>query len=320
MPCCPHPTPCVPTDLVLLREVRFDWHHKSLALLRVRSRPARAAAAIDAFEATLVARVVTSDAASARAAAEWRRRMHHEVCPAIVAQMAEGHAARQQHARAPLPLPVAAELRAPAALPLTGASATGAECPPAYANVLRLLREADASGAWPATSRARARVLSALDATAGGSFSVVSPARADAILEARGARRLPRQLPRGNLACPELAEAVFELERALAPGRPPSTMVAINRRASFRPHTDAGAGLGQTTSLIVGLGDYTGGELAVEGAVVPIRYVPHEFDGWRSRHWTLPFAGERFSLVWFSPADEGDSGGRYRALEAGGDV
>ena len=92
-------------------------------------------------------------------------------------------------------------------------------------------------------------------------------------------------------------------------------MVAINRRASFRPHTDAGTGLGQSLSLIVGLGDYTGGGLAVEGAAVPIRYAPHEFDGWRSRHWTLPFQGERFSLVWFSPAEDmeggGDLGDRY---------
>ena len=32
-----------------------------------------------------------------------------------------------------------------------------------------------------------------------------------------------------------------------------------------------------------------------------IRYAPLEFDGWRERHWTLPFKGERFSLVWFTP-------------------
>ena len=74
-------------------------------------------------------------------------------------------------------------------------------------------------------------------------------------------------------------------------------MVAINRRASFRPHTDAGTGLGQSLSLIVGLGDYTGGGLAVEGASVPIRYAPHEFDGWRSRHWTLPFEVSSSSKV-----------------------
>ena len=36
-----------------------------------------------------------------------------------------------------------------------------------------------------------------------------------------------------------------------------------------------------------------GGELAVEGVGVDIRYRPLEFDGWRERHWTLPFVGER---------------------------
>lgn len=78
-------------------------------------------------------------------------------------------------------------------------------------------------------------------------------------------------------------------------------MVAINRNAQFAPHTDSGAGRGQTTSLIVVLGVYTGGELGVEGDIHDVRYKPLEFNGWKQRHWTLPFAGERFSLVWFTP-------------------
>ena len=106
---------------------------------------------------------------------------------------------------------------------------------------------------------------------------------------------------RGNREFEELARAIFELERAIAPARTPSTMVAVNRRATFLPHTDAGAGFGQSTSLIVGLGDYTGGELVVEGEPHHIRYAPLTFDGWRQRHWTLPFEGERFSLVYFTP-------------------
>lgn len=72
-------------------------------------------------------------------------------------------------------------------------------------------------------------------------------------------------------------------------------MVAINRRASFLPHRDAGivveqfmhvlittlgAGFGQSTSLIVGLGDYIGGNLTIEDiGSVDIRYRPVEFDG-----------------------------------------
>ena len=68
-------------------------------------------------------------------------------------------------------------------------------------------------------------------------------------------------------------------------------------------HVDSGAGAGQSTSLIVGLGDYTGGNLVVEGKEYDIRYRPMEFNGWKQRHWTLPFEGERFSLVWFTPKE-----------------
>jgi len=109
--------------------------------------------------------------------------------------------------------------------------------------------------------------------------------------------------PRANEAFPELVQAVFELERAIGPpGREPSGMATINRHAAFTPHTDAGAGKGQSTSLIVGLGTYAGGQLVVEGQASDIRHRPLEFDGWRRRHWTRPFEGERFSIVWFTPA------------------
>jgi hypothetical protein len=96
-------------------------------------------------------------------------------------------------------------------------------------------------------------------------------------------------------------KAAFELEAALCPNREPSSTIAVNRNAQFRPHTDSGAGAGQSTSLIVGLGTYTGGELMVEGKKHDIRYKGIEFDGWKERHWTMPFLGERYSLVWFTP-------------------
>ena len=44
------------------------------------------------------------------------------------------------------------------------------------------------------------------------------------------------------------------------------------------------------------------GQLCVEGVEHDVRYAPLQFDGWGERHWTLPFAGERYSLVWFTPA------------------
>lgn len=168
----------------------------------------------------------------------------------------------------------------------------------AYANVLRLLQEADRSGNWPLTSVARQKILfesAPTEETLGGSFSV-------------GVYPAPLAKPKGNELFPELVIACFLLEKIISPSRPPSSTIAINRHAQFRPHRDSGAGNGQSGSLIVALGDFTGGELVVEGVPKDIRYQPLEFDGWKERHWTLPFHGMRYSLVWFTPlgVDESD--------------
>ncbi len=194
--------------------------------------------------------------------------------------------------------------------------------PAIYVKCLQLLREADANGAWPDTSAQRqlvmlstpnddsqitnltaARIAAATnnnesrscaysfkegEGGASGSFSV-------GIMPDRSSQ------PKGNLQFPELVRACFELERALLPDREPSSTIAINRNAQFRPHTDKGAGAGQSTSLIVAMGNFVGGELMVEGERKDIRYNAIEFNGWKQRHWTLPFKGERYSLVWFTP-------------------
>jgi tRNA U38,U39,U40 pseudouridine synthase TruA len=182
-----------------------------------------------------------------------------------------------------------------------------------YAEVLRLLREADASGRWPANSVGRQKVIigaeevhSAAQAAVEAKIQVVdAEVQAEAVQPGGsftvGVLPPPLAVPNGNRLFPELLKACFLLERRLCPNRPPSSTIAINRHAQFRAHRDNGAGNGQTVSLIVGLGDYTGGECAVEGVAHDIRYRPMEFDGWNSRHWTLPFRGERYSLVWFTP-------------------
>lgn len=163
-----------------------------------------------------------------------------------------------------------------------------------YHRVLSLLLEADVSGKWPATSLGRQKVIEGSSMThspvgsIGGSFSV-------------GIYPKPLVAPKGNALFPDLVNACFLLERIITPHRPPSSTIAINRHAQFRPHRDSGAGNGQSDSLIVALGDYKGGELVVEGIAHDIRYKPIEFDGWMERHWTLPFVGNRYSLVWFTP-------------------
>lgn len=155
--------------------------------------------------------------------------------------------------------------------------------PREYATVLRLLRHLDSSGAWPETTYNRQKVLHS-----GATFTVGC---------------LPRHLaqPTANELFAELMLECFRLERELRPERPPSSTIAVNRDSQFRPHRDTGAGSGQSPSLIVALGDFSGGELLVEDSVHDIRYRPLEFDGWTQRHSTLPFAGQRFTLVWFTP-------------------
>lgn len=177
--------------------------------------------------------------------------------------------------------------------------------PPLFEKVLYYLRQADASGQWPSTTPNRQLVmLSTLNETsqaraisavhmqakkntesqsssaysfreghggASGSFSV------GAMPDERCSQ------PKGNILFPELVKAAFELEIALCPDREPSSTIAINRNAQFRPHTDKGAGAGQSKSLIVGLGNYVGGELVVEGEKKDIRYKAIEFDGWKER-------------------------------------
>jgi len=124
---------------------------------------------------------------------------------------------------------------------------------PAYLPALAALRDAATGGRWPGTSVARSQLL---QGGSGASFTVCRPGTCVHTRE-----------PLANRLFPELVTAVFALEVALslATGRPASSYCAVNRNASFTPHVDSGVGAGQSLSLIVGLGDYVGGELCVEG-------------------------------------------------------
>jgi tRNA U38,U39,U40 pseudouridine synthase TruA len=196
-----------------------------------------------------------------------------------------------------------------------------------FQDVVYNLRKLDTSGEWPTTSSKRQLVMvSTLDdlkdnvdqkpESLSEAFSKAKRNEQDrssaySYVEGEGGASgsfsvgiMPggiHKQPKANSMFPDLVKAAFELEVKLFPEREPSSTIAINRNAQFRPHTDSGAGAGQSTSLIVGLGTYSGGELMVEGEKHDIRYKGIEFDGWKQRHWTMPFNGERYSLVWFTP-------------------
>lgn len=176
-----------------------------------------------------------------------------------------------------------------------------------YEDSLSKLRHIVTSGKWLATSVARSKVIKKAEEKidpqkiTSGSFTIINPNFNNGSLLKDEMIRLPL----GNQVFPELVNSIFVLEsnisRELGLNRPASSHCAVNRNAQFNPHVDSGRGLGQSRSMIVGLGDYVGGELLVEGKPYDIQYKPLEFDGWKQRHWTAPFDGERFSLVWFTP-------------------
>ena len=218
-------------------------------------------------------------------------------------------------------------------------SSADANVPEIYKKVLNSLRKIDETGQWPSTtlkrqlvmvSTAKAKTTDGASSSTTTSTTTTIAAKPESLSMAHKKAKNNRETrtcayafeegqggasgsfsvgympgginkqPKSNQLFPELVQAAFELETKLFPNRASST-IAINRNAQFRPHTDSGAGAGQSTSLIVGLGNYAGGELMVEGAEHDIRYKAIEFNGWTQRHWTMPFKGERYSLVWFTP-------------------
>jgi len=189
-------------------------------------------------------------------------------------------------------------------------STVGVAPPRIYNITLSLLRHIKHCGLWPTTSSARSKVIRNVGENYAGSFTVLNPKFQDGILF-RENDGYNISIPLGNVLFPALVDAVFDLEQKItmnlldvSPFRreyTSSSHCAINCNAQFTPHVDSGRGSGQSLSLIVGLGDYLGGEILVEGEAHDIQYKPLEFNGWRQRHWTAPFQGERFSLVWFTP-------------------
>jgi hypothetical protein len=79
------------------------------------------------------------------------------------------------------------------------------------------------------------------------------------------------------------------------------SQVQINFNYDIPKHFDSS---NQGYSYIVGIGDYTGGELMIDfnGYVktVDIKDSPYTFNGSDYEHWVAPFEGDRWSLVFFT--------------------
>jgi len=148
--------------------------------------------------------------------------------------------------------------------------------PPLFEKVLSCLREIDRDGRWPSTTPKRQLVMvSTLEdkqPETNGNSNASSSSLSVAGMRAKSNNRKSKSSayvykeghggasgsfsvgampgdqciqPKANTHFPELMKAAFELEMLLFPNRQPSSTIAINRNAQFRPHTDSGAGAGQ---------------------------------------------------------------------------
>tara|TARA_R110000787_G_scaffold15236_1_gene47062 strand:+ start:378 stop:881 length:504 start_codon:yes stop_codon:yes gene_type:complete len=70
--------------------------------------------------------------------------------------------------------------------------------------------------------------------------------------------------------------------------------IMINKNFTCPPHKDKN---NTGDSVIIGFGDYMGGELVIEGEPVDIYYTPYMFNGSKKEHWVTPFVGDRYSVV-----------------------
>lgn len=74
------------------------------------------------------------------------------------------------------------------------------------------------------------------------------------------------------------------------------TTIQLNKNIISPPHIDKN---NVGPSYILGLGDYDGGKLVIEGEEFDIKNKWKHFDG-RLGHWVKPFKGTRYTLVFFT--------------------
>lgn len=115
----------------------------------------------------------------------------------------------------------------------------------------------------------------------------------------KGQAYLKHQTTRGpsrwNKKFPELHLLLQELIQFYQPGYEYTT-IQVNKNVECLPHVDKN-NVGM--SYVIALGDFTGGELVIENKPYNIKNRFKLIDG-RLGHWTNPFAGDRYCLVYFT--------------------
>jgi hypothetical protein len=97
-----------------------------------------------------------------------------------------------------------------------------------------------------------------------------------------------------NTRYPELYQALRDLGDQIVPFT--YDAICINQNTVMGPHKDVG-NLG--SSLLMTLGNHTGGAFVLEGVPQDTLYNPIVFNGDTHTHWAEPFEGTRFSVIYF---------------------
>lgn len=100
---------------------------------------------------------------------------------------------------------------------------------------------------------------------------------------------------KNNTRHPELYEKLKELIKIIDPDFEYNT-ITLNKNVLCKPHLDAN---NKSPSIIIALGDFSGGELNVENEKYDIKMRPLKFNGSKLKHWTEEFTGDRYSFIYY---------------------
>jgi hypothetical protein len=112
-----------------------------------------------------------------------------------------------------------------------------------------------------------------------------------------GSRRgRPDSFFASNTHNPELFHLLLLLGDKIVPKTIPFTSIQLNHNYQTKPHVDKN-NIGD--SLTLSFGDFTGGELVVNGVPHQTRNKTLIFDGSLHEHYNKPIIGDRYSIVFF---------------------
>lgn len=103
------------------------------------------------------------------------------------------------------------------------------------------------------------------------------------------------QLSRWSVKYPEIWEKLQRIGNIICPFD--FKTIQMNNNLVCPPHKDKhNTGM----SMLISFGNYTGGEIVIEGTVYNAYHTPTIFDGSKLEHWNNTFEGNKYSLVFFS--------------------